>query len=204
MQLRRYIKDYSLSALGLANGGLALLAGFVVGSSAGFLAGLLSGAVSLVGIFALALYSGFGPRSAATERERRLWAAGKERLAVARAKQKRLASLRVPDPAVKQLVDLAAMKAGMFIGACEKARQQDPLAEDAIGECVDLVDLYLKELDDASTERRYSLPDDDPFANAAGRVSAALHDKIALLEKARLEIEGGLQREDRMAIKEQL
>jgi hypothetical protein len=204
MQLSRYIKDYSLSPLGIANGGIALLAGFVVGSLTGFMAGLLSGAASLVAIFVLALYSGSGPRFAAAEQERRLWAAGKERLAVASAKQKRLASMRVPDAAVKQLVDLAAMQAGMFIGACQKNRQRDPLAEDAISECVDLVDLYLKELDDASTERRYAMPDDDPFADAVQRVSAALRDKVAMLEKARLDIEGGLQREDRMAIKEQL
>jgi hypothetical protein len=204
MQLRRYIKDYACSPLGIANGALALLAGFVVGTSVGLLAGLLSGVASLVAISVLALYSGLGPRFAAVEQDRRLWAAGKEHLAVASARQKRLASLRVPDPAVKHVVELAAMQAGMFLAACGKARQRDPLAEAAIGECVDLVDLYLKELDDASTEKRYALSDDDYFADAARRIGAALHDKAALLEKARLDLEGGLQREDRMAIKEQL
>lgn len=204
MKLHRYIKDYALSPLGIANMGLALLTGFFVGMLTGFLAGLLSGAGSLVVIFVLALYSGLGPRFAAAERERSQWAVSKERLAQASAKQKRLASLRVPDPAVRQLVDLAAMQAGLFINACEKARQRDPLGEDAITECVELVDLHLKELDDASTERRYALPDNDPFAEATERVCAALRAKVAVLEKTRMDMEGGLQREDRMAIKEQL
>ena len=133
-----------------------------------------------------------------------MWAAGKERLAAASAGQKRLASLRVPDPAVRKLVELVALQAGMFVSACGKARQRDPLGEAAITESLELVDLYLKELDDAATERRYALPDDDSFADAVQRVSAALRDKAALLEKARMDIEGGLQREDRMAIKEQL
>ncbi len=204
MQLRRYISNYALSPLGIANAGLAVLAGFLVGSVNGLLVGLLSGAGCLGALFALALYSGFGPRFAAAEHERRLWAAGKERLAVASAMQKRLATLRVPDPGVRKLVDLVAMQAGMFINACGTARQRDPVGEDAITQSIELVDLYLKELDDASTERRYALPDDDPFADAVQRVSAALRDKAAMLEKARMDIEGGLQREDRMAIKEQL
>jgi len=204
MHIIRYINDYARSPLGIANAGLALVAGFAIGSLAGGLAGFLSGAVSLGVVFVLALYSGIGPRFAAAERERQHWASSKERLAEARTRQKRLASLRVPDPAVKQLVDLVAMQAGMFLGACEKARQRDPLGEDAIAECIELVDLFLKELDDASTERRYKLPDNDPFADAKERISAALRDKASVLEKARLDMEGGLQREDLMAIKEQL
>ena len=204
MQLRRYIRNYALSPLGLANGGLALLAGLAVGSITGILVGVLSALASLGAVFVLALYSGLGPRFAAAEGERRQWAANKEHLATARARQKRLASLRVPDPAVKALVDLAAMQAGMYLSACDKARQRNPLAEDAIAECLELVDLYLKELDDASTERRYALPDNDPFADAQERVAAALRDKTAVLEKARLDMEGGVHREDRMAIKEQL
>jgi hypothetical protein len=183
---------------------LALLAGLAAGSRAGVLTGLVSGLTSLGAVFMLATYSGLGPRFAAAERDRRHWAASKEYLAVARSRQRRLASLRVPDPAVKSLVDLVAMQAGMFLGACEKAGQRDPLGEDAIAECIELVDLFLKELDDASTERRYKLPDNDPFADAKERISVALRDKASVLEKARLDMEGGLHREDRMAIKEQL
>ena len=204
MQVRRYIQDYALSPLGIANTGLAVLAGFIGGASKGLVAGLFFGTATLVTVFIVALYSGFGPRFAAAERERRLWAAGKERLAKASAEQKRLATLRVPDPAVKKLVDLVALRSGMFLRACDTARQRDPLAEAAITQSLELVDLYLKELDDASTERRYDLPDDDPFADAVQRVSAALVEKAALLEKARMDIEGGLQREEHMAIKEQL
>jgi hypothetical protein len=204
MHVRRYIKAYAVSPLGIANAALAVLAGFVAGSLAGVFAGLLAGVSALGLIFVLALHSGIGPRFAAAEHERRLWAAGKERLAAASAEQRRLASIRVPDPAVRKLVELVALQAGMFISSCDKARQRDPLGEDAITESLELVDLYLKELDDAATERRYALPDDDSFADAVQRVSAALRGKAALLEKARLDIEGGLQREDRMAIKEQL
>lgn len=204
MQLSHYIKAYSLSPLGLANGGLALLAGFAGAALAGVWVGLLSGVTSLATIFALALYSGLGPRFAAAEHERRHWLESREHLAKTKIKQQRLASLRVPDPAVKQLVELVALQAGTFISACEKAKQRDPLAEDAISESVDLVDLYLKELDDASTERRYALVDNDPFDAAIQRISAALRSKAAILEKARLDLEGGLRREDTMAIKEQL
>ena len=204
MQVRQYIRNYAFSPLGLANGGLALLAGLAAGSNTGILVGVLSALASFAAVFVLALYSGLGPRFAAAEGERRQWAATKEHHAAARAGQKRLASLRVPDPAVKALVDLAAMQAGMYLSACDKARQRNPLAEDAIAECLELVDLYLKELDDASTERRYALADNDAFADAQERVSAALRDKAAVLEKARLDMEGGLHREDRMAIKEQL
>jgi len=204
MHVRRYLKDYARSPLGIANLGLALLAGAGIGSYAGAVTGFVTGAASLAAVFVLALYSGLGPRFAAAERERSRWAADKRHLAAAKDKQKRLSSLRVPDPLVKPLADLAALQAGMFLDACMAARQRNPLAEYAIAECIELVDLYLKELDDASTERRYALPDNDPFADPRQRISAALRDKALVLEKARTDMEGGLQREDRMAIKEQL
>lgn len=202
--MRRYIGDYARSPLGIANVVLATLVGFLIGSSTGWLTGVLTGLLGLALVFFLALYSGLGPRFAAAEHERRLWALGKEHLSSAKTKAKRLATLRVPDPAVSKLVELVAMQAGLFLGACDKTRQRNPLAEEAIDQSLELVDLYLKELDDASTERRYSLPDNDPFADARERVAAALRDKAQILERARLDLEGGLEREDRMSIKEQI
>jgi hypothetical protein len=192
------------SVPGLTSLAVGILGGFGVGMMGGPLLGVLAGLVVTVVLAALWLTSGLGPRMVVADREHRDWIAGQERLTAARTKQRRLAALRIPDPEVRKALDLVALQAGLFLAACGKARLRDPLAEDAIAESLELADLYLKELDDASTERRFGLPDNDPFENAAIRVGNALRDKAAILEKARLDIEGGLTGADRMSIKEQL
>lgn len=210
MTTRDYWKHYSVSALGLASAALALAAGAFAWMKAGMagalplFAGLLAAALSYGLLSAVFMATGLGPRSAVAERDRRAWSRDRSALEAVRVLADRLAALRISDPAVGKAAELASLKARAYLAACERARSRDPGADDAVAECLSIIGIFQKEADNTATERRYGLPDADPFADASARTAAALADKAAVLDKAALDLAGGLGGEARLSIKESL
>jgi hypothetical protein len=78
------------------------------------------------------------------------------------------------------------------------------LAAEALSEAIELLDIHLKEKDEAATERRFGLKDADPFAEGESRIVAALTEKAAVLRERRIQIDGGLAAAGLMAVKEDL
>jgi len=204
MDSREYISTLSRSPLGLVMAVVAVTVGVMATLSLGIGLGLGIGAASLAAMFSAATLTGLGPKAAAAERERRDWAAARRYLDAAKASRDRLSTFRVPDTEVKFLLELVAARGSGYIAAALAARSRDPRAEEALADCVSIADIYIKELDGASTERRYGLEDADPFAEAKERVIAALRDKAALVEMAAKDLSGGLSPADSMEIKESL
>ncbi|PKL07427.1 MAG: hypothetical protein CVV51_14165 [Spirochaetae bacterium HGW-Spirochaetae-7] len=204
MQTRDYIINLERSPLGVVMAAIAVGTGIAVALASSFMAGAALAVVVLVGLNVTATLTGLGPRAATAEYERLNWAIARRRLDLAKASRDRLASLRVPDQELKALLELAAVRGSAYLSACLAARSRDPRAEDALSDCVSLADIYLKELDGASTERRYGLDDADPFAAAKERTLAALRDRIAVVELAVRNLTGGLSPADAMEIKETL
>jgi hypothetical protein len=201
---KEFFKLYSVSALGLAALCLSLALGALGYALWGILPGLACAALGYPALSFAAFASGLGAKAALREGERRAWLAASERLEQAGKDARRLASLRIPDSAVKEMAELAALRARAYLDQCARVKSHEPRANDAIRESLELADLYMRELDDASTEKRYALDDGDPFADARVRVRAALADKAALLEKYALDLGPGIGREDQMSIKESL
>jgi hypothetical protein len=83
-------------------------------------------------------------------------------------------------------------------------KKPQPRGRRRIADALDLVNLYLKELDEAATEKRYGLQDADPFTDAKGRVLAALARDADLVREERIKIDGGLPPAKRMEIREEL
>lgn len=204
MNRREYVRNLGASPVGIALSAVAVSAGGFLGIRIGPVVGLVSGFVALAGIFLVLFISGIGSRLAAAEQGRRAWATARPRLDAARDARNRLASLRVPEPEIKALLELVATRGMAYLTACETARSHDPLAEDALAESVSIADLYLKELDGAATEKRFGLADADQFADARARTRSALLAQAAVLEKATMDLSGGLSPADRMEIKESL
>ncbi|HAE22638.1 MAG TPA: hypothetical protein DCG47_10000 [Spirochaetaceae bacterium] len=204
MRSDKFLKLYSLSALGIAVLCLSLALGALGYALWGLIAGIASALLAYPLLSLAAFASGFGAKAALKEGERRAWLDASERLEQARKDARRLASFRISDPAIKEAAELTALRARAYLDQCARVKTHEPRANDAIRESLELLDIYVRELDDASTEKRYKLSDDDPFADARGRVSAALADKAALLEKYALDMGPGIGREDQMSIKESL
>ena len=99
---------------------------------------------------------------------------------------------------------LVVLAAGEYIDACRREGSDDPLADAAIAEALEVVGLFLKEKDEAATERRFGLGDADPFPDTEKRVAAALKEKAATLRERRIQIDGGLPPASRMAVREEI
>ena len=204
MDRRTYLKTLAGSPEGMACAAASVAAGAVAGFLSSAAVGAVTGAAAAVIAVSALTLSGAGSRIAARESQRRSWASARPHLEAAKAARSKLAAMRVPDAEVKAALQLVATRGAEYLAACESARSRDPLAEDALSESVALADIYLKELDGASTERRYGLPDDDPFADAKSRTLAALRDKAAVIATSALGLSDGLSPADRMEVKESL
>lgn len=183
---------------------LAAVVGTVLGLRAGVAVGIVAGILILAADLAALTISGVGSRLATAEADRQQWYKARPYLDAVRANRDRLGTIRIVDNDVKAMLQLAAERATRYLVACESAHSRAPLAEDALADCLSIADLYLKELDGVSTERRYNLPDADGFVDAKARTIAALRDRVAILDKAILDLDGGLTSADRMEMKETL
>jgi hypothetical protein len=151
-----------------------------------------------------AIVLGVLPRAAVAEMDREFEEKAAARLAEAAAARKRLAAMRIADPAVAQARDLLVLEAGRLVEDCGRAHTFDAEAVQAVVDGPNLVDAWLKEADESSIERRFSLPDANPFPEAARRTAQALTAKAALVSAGRAAAVGEVPGADRIAIEEEL
>jgi hypothetical protein len=131
-------------------------------------------------------------------------AKSESRLGTAADARKRLAGIRLTEPALAAARDLLVLEAGRFVEDCRLAGTYDPVGVEAIVDSLALVDAWLKEADESSVERRFGLADEHPFPEAAGRTAEALRAKAALVSARRAEATGEIPGADRIAIEEEL
>ena len=205
MLAKDYLKWYAQSPLGISSGFLGIAA-IIASAAAGLPVGLgVLGGSAIVALLGLAaLVTGRGPKSAiaaqaaAQARERGV------KHKIAEEAREKLARLRLGEGEAAAAVNLVVLAAGEYLEACKREDRQDPLAGAAVEEALEIVNIYLKEKDEASTEKRFGLEDKDPFADAEARVAAALRDKAALLRERRIQIDGGLSAQGRMSVMEEI
>ena len=200
-----YLKWYARSPLGIGScfAGLAVaLASGVAGLPAGLVLAAGSAIVALTGI--VALFSGLGPRSAIAAMEASMAREKAEKLARAEAVREKLGRMRIGEGKAAEAIHLVVLAAGEYLEACKRESADDPLADAALDEALDIVDIFLKEKDETATEKRFGLKDEDPFAEAEERVVAALKEKASILRERRIQIDGGLPAAGRMAVREEI
>lgn len=206
MKTAEVLRAYLRSPLAIASAGTALLLGaiglFLLGGSA--LLGLLGGAALWLAFSAVAVQTRIGAASVVAVRDADEGRRTLEAVEAAVRARETMARLRLPDPEVAAKLEYLVQASGEYLESARRAGSHSPQADARIADSLDIVNLYLKELDEASTERRYGLPDADPFADAKARVLAALLDNATLIRNERIALEGGLPPEALMRVKEEL
>lgn len=218
MDIRAFARAYARSPLGIGSLLVALAAGLVVfarGAPLGLALLLAFGLFSLFSALALAL--GLGQRAAEGEldRERRGQAEG--RLEEAAAARARLAAMRLSDAEAGKARDFLVLEAGNYVEACRREGGYDPEAVEAILDSLALVDAWLKEVDEASIERRFiqgaahggdqeraAHGGDQEGAATAATLARALREKAAFVAGRRTAITGEVSATDRLEIEEEL
>lgn len=205
MDIREFSRAYAKSPLGIATALASLGAGiavFLLGFTPALSVLVTALAFAILCIAALALGVGQGAASAELERGSAEKAADK--LAEAAQARKRLAALRLAQGEVAVARDLLVLEAGKFLEDCSRARTYDPEGVAAIVDSLALVDAWLKEADESSVERRFELPDANPFPEAGRRTAQALRERAALVARRRSAATGEIPGADRIAIEEEL
>lgn len=140
------LKKFLTSPLAI---GLAALNAILAGGAALF--GVVPALVALP-LFALAtggemvalLSSKPGAKAILAEQDRERAEHDTEKLAHAISLRKRLAVLRVDDPALKTSIDRIVLASGLYLDACAKGGNRDPRIEDAIEQAAEAVNGYLR------------------------------------------------------------
>jgi hypothetical protein len=185
-----------VGTVGLATLGIALGAPVLPSLAAGLGLAVLSNVVAFLG--------GIGAKGIVAARSAEEENAVGGRIEEADRFREKLSRLRIADPEVSAALGSVVLSAGEYLESCKIARTYDPEANHAMESALEVANLFLAELNEASVERRYSLDDADPFVDPRGRVVASLKDKTLVIRKGRTKIQGGLSARDRMAIEEEL
>jgi len=205
MDSREFFRRYARSPWGIATLFAALVAGILAGVlGAGALVSVLLGILGAGATLALGLATGRGLRSAVAEADRDSASRAAARIEAASAARARLAALRLPPGDVASARDLVVLEAGRLSETFARSGAYDPEAVQAVLDSLGLADAWMKERDQAATERRFNLPDADPFPEAERRTAAALRDKAALIAARRASAAGEIPSADIMAIEEEL
>lgn len=205
MRLREFLGWYFRSVLGIGSTvlGIASAAAMALAGIA-VLPAAIAGLSVVVAAGAVMLVTGFGQKVAFAERDAAARHDAGRKLAEMSGVRDRLSRMRIADGDVATAVRLLALAAGECIDAARSKSTWDPLAAAALAEAADIVDIFLAEADQASTEKRYALPDGDAFPDAKSRTVAALRERALVLGERRLQIDGGLPARDRMSIREEI
>jgi hypothetical protein len=205
MLSKDYLKWYARSPLGIGSGFMGLAA-VLAASVAGLHPGLaLVAGTAIVALAGLAaLFFGLGPKAALAASEAAIARDRAHHRALAEASRDRLSRLRITDGQVAEAASLVVLAAGEYLDACRREASDDPLADAALEESLEIVDIFMKELDEKATEKRFGLQDKDPFADAEARVTAALKEKALVIRERRIQIDGGLPASGRMSVREEI
>lgn len=205
MSPKEYIKWYARSALGIGAGFAGLsLALALAATGANIWLALLAAPATAAAVGAGAFFSGWGPKAALAARDAARTRSEGEKLARAEAVRDKLARIRLGEGPAAKAAALVALAAGEYIEAGKREAKYDPLADAALEEALEIADIFLKEKDEAATEKRFGLEDKDPFVDAEARVAAALKAKAALIRERRIQIDGGLPASGKMAVREEV
>ncbi len=199
--LRWYLRSPLGIAVALASAAAAAFLGFTV---FGIPASLASGVVFFTAGSAAAFLSGAGTRSVVRERERETESHLAASLETAAEKERKIVALRIPDPEMRAAAAAFSLVFGEYLDACRREKTRDPRADEAADEVLSALGGFLRELDGSAVERRFGLPDADPFPEAQARTLAYLKERTAFVRERRLTMDGGLGGHDRLSIQEEL
>jgi hypothetical protein len=205
MEIREFSRAFARSPYGIGS----ILAALVFGVAAALMgAAMALSVLAAIGAFAvlmaLGLAFGLVQRAAVTEADRESGAKAASRLAEAASARKRLAAMRIPQGELAAARDLVVLESGRLVEDCSRAGTWDPEGVQAVVDSLALLDAWLKEADESSVEKRFGLPDANPFPEAAGRTAQAIRDKAAVIAARRAAAIGEVPGADRIAIEEEL
>ena len=79
--------------------------------------------------------------------------------------RERISFLRIGNTDVRKSIEYFLLISGNYLQKCQEFKTYSPEANHAIQETLTICQLYLEELDESATEKRYAIHDEDDFTN---------------------------------------
>jgi mannitol-1-phosphate/altronate dehydrogenase len=118
--------------------------------------------------------------------------------------RERISVLRIGDAEVRKTIEYFLLISGSYLEKCRELASYSPAANHAIEEALTVCQLYLEELDESSTEKRYAVHDKEDFTTYKQKTIKnikALSQTIK--EKMTRDLEG-LSRQEQFEVMEEL
>lgn len=206
MKLSQTLGAYARSPFAIASLAVLSAAAFALVAFGAFspLAGIIGAPILwlLTGFIALQTPLGAKIAVASADAERR-----RQKLLLIEsvaAERQRLSRLRLGDAELDKAQAYLVQVSGEYIEACRKVAETRPTADACLTDGLEVINAFLRERDEASTERRYSLEDQDPFPEALKRTRESLYEYARIIREERIQLDGGLSPESLMRVKEEL
>jgi hypothetical protein len=206
MQIRRalglYLKSRLNITLASVTGGAILLCLLFAPASFALVAPLAL--LLYVVATAVLLFSGRGASAVSVgeeaERRRRIMA----RVERFRELRERIGRLRIGDPEMRQAIEYFLLVSGEYLEGCAELVTYSPECNRRIEEVQEVVQIYLKELDESSTERRFQVRDPHDFADYRERTISGIKERALFIKQKALEAFDRLSPEEQLRILEEL
>jgi hypothetical protein len=116
----------------------------------------------------------------------------------------RISRLRLGDEEVRRAVEYFLLVSGGYLEKCGELSAYSPQANNAIDEACTVCQLYLEELDESSTEKRYQVSDPRDFTGFKQKTLDHLMSLARTIKEKTTQDLEGLSREDRFKVMEEL
>ncbi len=153
---------------------------------------------------AVMLFSGHGAREIVNvrdeDRSRRIIRTIKHYSEV----REHISYLRLGDRDIRKAVEYFLLVSGTYLEKCRELSTYSPQANSGIDEALTVCQLYLEELDESSTEKRYSIEDKDEFTGFKQKTLEHIMSLARTIKEKTTEDLEGLSRQDRFNVMEEL
>ncbi|MBN1797578.1 MAG: hypothetical protein JW822_03315 [Spirochaetales bacterium] len=119
-------------------------------------------------------------------------------------KRERISFLRIGDSEVKKTIEYFLLISGSYLEKCRELKTYSPDAHHAIDQVLTICQLYLEELDESATEKRYSVHDKEDFTTYKQETIKNLKALTHTIKKKMTEDLVGLSRHEQFEVMEEL
>jgi hypothetical protein len=197
-----YLRSRFHLALALSAGGLLVL-------SVLFLRPHVFVPIAVVAVVYAALTGAFffsrrGAREIVAESEEDRLKGIREKISRYESLRERISVLRLGDERMSRAVELFLQESGSYLQKCRELNAYSPLANERIERVLEICQVFLGELDESATGRRYGLPGSGREAAPAEKFAGDILECAAVVKQRTTEDLLGISGEERLSIMKEL
>jgi len=152
----------------------------------------------------LALFTKAGVRGIVAEREEERAESTRQKIQSADETRDRIAYLRIGDEGVRKALEYFLVVSGEYLQKCRELSQFSPAANEKISQVLEICQIYLKDLDESSTEKRYEIEEDPNIENSADRTARLIREYALEIKKRSIDDFPDITLEEKMEILEEM